>query len=45
MTEEDLEIEKKQKKLKQLGCIQENKQCLDCSTKNPDWCSIPFGGL
>jgi ADP-ribosylation factor GTPase-activating protein 2/3 len=29
--------------MKKLRFKPENKVCIDCSTKNPDWCSVPFG--
>ncbi|KAK3816237.1 MAG: GTPase-activating protein ZNF289 [Benniella sp.] len=28
---------------KRLKSQHANKMCADCNTKNPDWCSIPFG--
>ncbi|KAK3841230.1 MAG: hypothetical protein J3R72DRAFT_445685 [Linnemannia gamsii] len=28
---------------KRLKAQHANKMCADCSSKNPDWCSIPFG--
>jgi len=29
--------------MKKLRFKAENKVCIDCPTKNPDWCSVPFG--
>jgi len=29
--------------MKKLRFKTENKVCIDCPTKNPDWCSVPFG--
>jgi hypothetical protein len=29
--------------MKKLRFKPENKVCIDCPTKNPDWCSVPYG--
>ncbi|KAL0478266.1 ADP-ribosylation factor GTPase-activating protein [Acrasis kona] len=29
--------------ISKLRSATENKTCIDCPTKNPDWCSVPFG--
>ncbi len=34
-----------EKIFKKLLLINENKQCVDCSRKNPSWATLAFGGF
>lgn len=29
--------------MRKLRAKSENSICIDCTTKNPDWCSVPYG--